>query len=100
MPENLAEKLPFSYRVLLNKWYIDELYEALVYNPLRSFSNFLWKIADDIIIDGLVNGTARFFMGCGSMLRQIQTGYVQRYAITFVAGTLAVIMYYIFLLYV
>jgi NADH-quinone oxidoreductase subunit L len=100
MPENLAEKLSFSYRVLLNKWYVDELYELLVINPLHSFSLFLWKIADVIIIDGFVNGTARFFMGCGSMLRQIQTGYVQLYAITFVAGTLAVIMYYIFLLYV
>jgi len=100
MPENLAGKLPFSYRVLLNKWYVDELYELLVINPLHSFSLFLWKVADVIIIDGLVNGTARFFMGCGSKLRHIQTGYVQRYAITFVAGTLAVIMYYIFLLYV
>jgi hypothetical protein len=39
-------------------------------------------------------------MWCGSMLRHIQTGYVQRYAVTFVAGTVAIVMYYIFLLYI
>ena len=100
IPEKLAQKNPLLYRLLLNKWYIDELYEWNVLNPLHTFSIFLWKITDALVIDGLVNKTAQFFMWCGSMLRHIQTGYVQRYAITFVAGTVAIVMYYVFLMYV
>lgn len=100
IPETLAQKFPVLYKLLLNKWYIDELYEWNVIKPLHSFSRFLWQVADVKIIDGFVNGTARFFMRCGGMLRNIQTGYVQRYAVTFVAGTVAVIVYYIFVLYI
>jgi NADH-quinone oxidoreductase subunit L len=100
IPEKLAQKNPLLYRLLLNKWYIDELYEWNVINPLHTFSIFLWKITDAMLIDGLVNKTAQFFMWCGSMLRHIQTGYVQRYAVTFVAGTVAIVMYYIFVMYI
>jgi len=100
IPEKLAQKHPLFYKLLLNKWYIDELYEWNIIKPLHSFSLFLWQVADVKIIDGIVNGTGRFFMRCGSTLRNIQTGYVQRYAVTFVAGTVAVIVYYIFVLYI
>ena len=100
IPEKLAQKNPLLYRLMLNKWYIDELYEWNVIKPLHTFSIFLWKITDAMIIDGLVNKTAQFFMWCGSMLRHIQTGYVQRYAVTFIAGTVAIVMYYVFLLYI
>ncbi len=98
LPDKLAQKNPLFYRLLLNKWYIDELYERNVIKPLHSFSLFLWKIADVKIIDGFVNGTAKFFMWCGSVLRYSQTGHIQRYLATFVAGTVFVFMYYIFLL--
>lgn len=100
MPRSIAEKHPFSYRVLVNLWYVDELYEMLVIKPLHSLSLFLWNITDVMVIDGIVNGTANFFMWCGGILRRIQTGYVQRYAVTFVAGTVVVIIYYIYLFYV
>ena len=100
IPEELAQKFPLFYKLLFNKWYIDELYEWNVIKPLHSFSLFLWQVVDDKIIDGIVNGTARFFMRCGGKLRNIQTGYVQRYAVTFVAGTVAVIVYYIYVLYI
>ena len=56
-----AEIHPF-YRLLLNKWYVDELYEKTVIKPLRSLSAFLWKGIDVVVIDGLVNSTAAFFM--------------------------------------
>ena len=99
MPRGIAEKLPFPYRVLVNLWYVDELYEMVVIKPLHSLSLFLWNITDVMFIDGIVNGTANFFMWCGIRLRRIQTGYVQRYAVTFVAGTVVVLIYYIYLLY-
>jgi NADH-quinone oxidoreductase subunit L len=99
LPDKLAQKYPLFYRLLLNKWYIDELYERNVIKPLHSFSIFLWEIADVKIIDGFVNGTAKFFMWCGTVLRYSQTGYIQRYVVTFVTGTVFVFMYYIFFLY-
>jgi NADH-quinone oxidoreductase subunit L len=46
LPDKLAQKYPLFYRLLLNKWYIDELYERNVIKPLHSFSIFLWEIAD------------------------------------------------------
>ena len=60
MPETLAAENPSVYRLLLNKWYVDELYEKTVIKPLRSLSAFLWKGIDVVVIDGLVNSTADF----------------------------------------
>jgi len=96
IPERLSEKHGTSYRLLLNKWYIDEIYEALVIRPLHAFSTFLWKGVDVLVIDGIVNGTARFFMGCGKLIRSIQTGYVQQYAVSFLFGAMILIGYYVY----
>lgn len=96
LPQALATAAPLSYRVLLNKWFIDELYEKVFIRPLHSFSLFLWKGVDVVVIDGLVNATARFFMKCGTSIRAAQTGYVQRYAVTFLAGAFVLVAYYIY----
>ncbi|NOY68056.1 MAG: NADH-quinone oxidoreductase subunit L [Deltaproteobacteria bacterium] len=98
IPENLAQKHSTPYRLLLNKWFIDEIYEAFVIKPLHSFAMFLWKGIDVLVIDGIVNGTARFFMGCGRMVKTIQTGYVQQYAVSFLFGVMVLIGYYIYAL--
>ncbi len=96
LPESLAANNPFSYRVLLNKWYIDELYEKLFIKPLHGLSMFLWKGVDVVVIDGLVNSTARFFMKCGTSGKTVQTGQVQRYAVSFLVGAFVLIAYYIY----
>jgi NADH-quinone oxidoreductase subunit L len=96
LPDTLAAKSPFSYRLLLNKWYVDELYEKTVINPLHSISLFLWKGIDVVVIDGLVNGTAGFFMKCGVVSKASQSGYVQRYAVSFLVGVFVLVAYYMF----
>ena len=96
LPEAIAAKSPFSYRLLLNKWYIDELYEKVVIRPLHGFGMFLWKGIDVVVIDGLVNGTARFFMKCGNTAKLSQTGYAQRYAVSFLVGAVVLAAYYIY----
>ena len=97
LPGTLAAGNPSVYRLLLNKWYVDELYEKMVIKPLRSISGFLWKGIDVVVIDGLVNSTAAFFMKCGAMLKSSQTGYVQRYAVSFLVGVFILVAYYMYI---
>ncbi|SPF46358.1 NADH:ubiquinone oxidoreductase, membrane subunit L [Syntrophobacter sp. SbD1] len=97
LPETLASGNPSFYRLLLNKWYVDEIYEKMVINPLRSISVFLWKGIDVVVIDGLVNSTAKFFMNCGVISKASQSGYVQRYAVSFLVGVFVLVAYYIYI---
>lgn len=96
IPESLAEKNPSFYQLLLNKWYVDELYEKLFINPLRSFSFFLWRGIDVVVIDGMVNSTAAFFLKTGTAWKSTQSGYVQRYAVSFLVGVFVLIAYYMY----
>src|SRR5690606_5108328 len=59
LPGLLAKTFPALHRFLLNKWYFDELYEAMFVAPAKRLGKFLWKFGDEKIIDGLaVNGSA------------------------------------------
>ncbi len=94
VPVALAEKYPFMYRLLLNKWYIDELYDLVIISPLRGFSYFLWKGVDVGVVDGIVNGVARIIGWSSSAIRYMQSGYVQSYAVSVVFGTVVLLAYY------
>jgi len=94
LPEKLANSYPFLYRLLLNKWYVDELYELTVIKPIHGFSVLLWKGVDVAIIDGIVNGVARIIGWFSGVIRYIQSGYVQSYAVSMVLGTVVLILYY------
>ncbi|MCD6150805.1 MAG: NADH-quinone oxidoreductase subunit L [Deltaproteobacteria bacterium] len=95
MPEKLANSYPFLYRLLLNKWYVDELYELTVIKPIHGFSVLLWKGVDVAIIDGIVNGVARIVGWFSGVVRYIQSGYVQSYAVSVVLGTVVLVIYYL-----
>jgi len=77
-------------RVLRNKWYVDEIYDALIVRPLVWFSReVLWKQVDQRVIDGAaVNGTARGARALGWANRWLQTGQVGMYVAVFVVGVL------------
>jgi NADH-quinone oxidoreductase subunit L len=80
--------------LLKHKYYVDEIYDALFVRPLMWLSeNFFWKIFDVKIIDGLVNGSAKFLGGIASVLRRWQTGIVQNYAVTVVLGLIIILGY-------
>jgi NADH-quinone oxidoreductase subunit L len=89
-PKALAERFPFGHRLLLNKYWVDELYDAVVIRPLHGFAVFCWKIVDVIVIDTIiVNGSAFATELTGDMLRFLQTGNVRNYALSVVLGILA-----------
>ncbi|MDH5715517.1 MAG: NADH-quinone oxidoreductase subunit L [Candidatus Aminicenantes bacterium] len=93
LPKRLARSLRRTYNFVLNKYKVDELYDFLFVNPAKRFSVFLWRIWDDRIIDGIVNGTAGFFKGCGRIGRRVQTGYVQTYILLIIIGAVIIIWY-------
>ncbi|PYO59388.1 MAG: NADH-quinone oxidoreductase subunit L, partial [Gemmatimonadetes bacterium] len=80
-------------RLLWKKWYVDELYDALVVRPVMWLSReVLWKIVDARIVDGLlVNGTATASRAAGWLGSRLQTGEVGVYVVLFVIGVLAVV---------
>ncbi len=82
--------------VLENKWYVDEVYEDVLINPIENTSrNVLWKIVDVKWIDGYVNALAGSFGALAGILRTTQTGFARSYAAVILAGAIVVIGYFI-----
>ena len=87
LPEKLAKSLRAPYVLLYNKYYVDEIYNALFVAPLLFISKYiLWHVIDEGIIDGVVNGTATAARGSGGKLRQLQSGNARSYASWVVLG--------------
>jgi len=90
--DGLAKSLKPAYTTLLNKYYVDELYAAIVVKPLLWIStNVLWKAADVAGIDGAVNGIAEGTTAIGDGVRHAQSGNTRSYAVWVVVGALVVI---------
>ena len=85
------------HKLLANKYYVDEVYNALIVQPIKSGSHFLlWQLVDNGIIDGIVNGVAAIIRFIGGMLRRLQTGLVQVYIVSMVFGIVLFLAYYLF----
>ena len=91
-PERFQEQFAWCHRVLENKYYFDWFNENVIAKGVRSTASSLWRVGDEILIDGIVvNGTARsvgFFSG---VLRTLQSGYLYHYAFAMIIG-LAIIL--------
>jgi NADH-quinone oxidoreductase subunit L len=74
-----------------NRFYIDQLYAALIVRPLE-FVAMLAAMADRYLVDGLVDLVARVPLALGSVVRSLQSGLVQRYALAGVIGTLLIVL--------
>jgi len=86
-------KLSGIHRVLYGKYFVDELYGALIIGPLVSGSKFLWKIFDVMLIDGLINGMASLVGDISKLMRPVQSGLVRTYAAIFFAGVVIILGY-------
>ncbi|MBX2993123.1 MAG: NADH-quinone oxidoreductase subunit L [Bacteroidetes bacterium] len=92
IPEQLASRYRGMYNLLLNKYKVDEVYDAVIVNPIQKMSEmFLWKIFDVKIIDGIVNGIPKLIGVFSGVARKIQTGVTQNYALAFVLGVVLII---------
>ncbi len=91
-----AKVNPPLYRFLLNKWYFDELYDAVFVRPAFWLGRLFWKQGDGRIIDGFgPDGVAQAVLATTDRVVKIQTGYVYHYAFAMMLGVAAFITWYL-----
>jgi NADH-quinone oxidoreductase subunit L len=121
IPDRLAEKFRDIYELLLNKYWVDELYEHIFVRGAKALANFLWGF-DDRVVDGAVNGASHLIIQSseesgrfdlqtidGSVnglsvvirfgaraFRLLQTGFVQNYVLAMVLGLFVIVTAYVF----
>jgi NADH-quinone oxidoreductase subunit L len=93
VPARLAAAYPAAYRLLADKFRVDELYDALFVSPFAALARFLWKVVDVLLIDGFLNASAFLVELTGDFLRFLQTGNVRNYALTFLLGLVALLFF-------
>jgi len=91
LPDQCATQWKSLYQGSLNKWYVDEAYDRLFVRSTLSAALELWKRVDVAIIDGAVNGIARAVGQGGWLLRLIQSGQTQHYALAMAAGIVVMV---------
>jgi NADH-quinone oxidoreductase subunit L len=96
LPARMAAQAHAMYSILINKYYIDEGYNAIVVNPVvRTSRAFLWKTVDVFVIDGTVNGIGAVIRGAAGGLRHMQTGYVRTYAAWIFFGGILIVVWFL-----
>ena len=95
LPTVLAERWPTAYDLIYHKYYVDELYDAAVVEPVKQGSDFLWLGVDDKVVDGAVNGSASLVAWLSAHLRKLETGFVQNYALAVLLGVVLITGYLI-----
>ncbi|MDH3661452.1 MAG: NADH-quinone oxidoreductase subunit L, partial [Alphaproteobacteria bacterium] len=97
LPRQLAARAQAVYQFLLNKWYVDELYDFLFVNPAKRIGTALWQGGDIGIIDTFgPNGVAATALNIARRATLLQTGYVYHYAFAMLIGIAALITWYLF----
>jgi NADH-quinone oxidoreductase subunit L len=92
----IAERFAGIRTLLQHKYYVDEIYDAVIVQPVRIVSESgLWKIVDVRLIDGLINGIAEAVAGTSAVVRRLQTGSVRAYAASLLLGVVAILGYYV-----
>jgi NADH-quinone oxidoreductase subunit L len=93
---SMARRFSGVHRLLLNKYYVDELYDQAIVKPIRVLSDeVLWRSADVKLIDGAVNGAANVVDAGSVVLRRLQSGSVRTYAGSVVVGVVVILGYYL-----
>jgi NADH-quinone oxidoreductase subunit L len=96
LPKTIAKQHRRLYYFLLNKWYFDELYNAILVRPYFRLANFSWRIGDATIIDGVPNGLAALAAGGAREAVKIQTGSLAAYAFVMLIGVVALVGVFLF----
>jgi len=97
LPARLAAAVPGVYRFVLNKWYFDELYDAVFVRQATRVARILWQVGDAQVIDGIPNGIAALTTDSSAQVVRIQTGSIAVYAFTMLIGL--VLLVSVFLLF-
>jgi NADH-quinone oxidoreductase subunit L len=82
------ERYPTLHRLLANKWYVDELYDAIVVRPLHGLSWVFYRVVDVLVVDGSIRAGAAVTRASGDLGSLTTTGNVRNYALYFFLGVL------------
>ena len=94
--DRIADRFAGVRELLLNKYYVDEIYDAAVVQPIRIVSeDALWKVVDVRLIDGTVNGVGETVSGVAERVRRLQSGSVRTYAASLFFGVVLILGYYL-----
>jgi NADH-quinone oxidoreductase subunit L len=97
LPDRFARQWQSLYRASLNKWYVDEFYDRTIFRPTFFAATELWKRVDVNVVDGAVNGVARAIAWGGWLLRLMQSGQAQHYALGMALGAVVLVTMFLFL---
>jgi len=95
IPPLLIRRLRPLHTLLVNKWYFDELIDALVVRPALGTGRFANRTFERVVVDGLVSGTAETVRGAGGIVRLVQSGFVRSYALLLIAGFAGLALYFL-----
>jgi len=93
IPLNENDKMPALQKTIYHKYYVDEIYDAIVRKPLDAISTMFYKFVDKQIIDGIVEGVGSSVKGIGSVVRLAQQGDISFYIITMMLGVIGILLF-------
>lgn len=97
LPKQLADEQPGLYKFLLNKWYIDEIYDFLFVRPAMWIGKFLWKRGDGWLIDGFgPDGISARVLDLTNRVVKLQTGFIYHYAFAMMIGVAFLVTWIMF----
>jgi NADH-quinone oxidoreductase subunit L len=91
----LIRRLPHVHSFLVNKWYFDELYDAVVYRPVMATGRFANTVVERFVVQGIVAAAVDLVRGVGVVVRGAQSGFVRAYALLLVGGFAALGLYFL-----
>jgi NADH-quinone oxidoreductase subunit L len=94
IPARLALRFKSVFKLLVNKYYVDDLYDALFVEPGKALARFLAQGIDKAVIDGVIDGGARLIAEGGALLGRLQSGYIRSYALAMFLGVIVVVSYF------
>ncbi len=100
MPVQLASQYRPIYLFLLNKWYFDEIYDAVLVRPSMALARVAWRVGDAAIIDGMPNGLASLTADGSAQAVKLQNGSIAAYAFAMLIGVVVLSLIVLLLLVV
>ena len=92
----VRERFAWLHRFLVNKWYFDELYEAMFVQPVATIGAFSRRVIETDFVQGTIVGGATGIVRVGtSLARSVQTGYLRMYALFLLLGVAALTLYFL-----
>jgi len=96
LPEAIHKRFAFLHEILVNKYGFDDLNEKVIARGGRGFGGFLWKLGDQMLIDGtIVNGSAKAVNWMSGVVRHLQSGYLYHYAFAMILGLLVLLSLFV-----